>query len=301
MRRKDRFPKLPLGITLRETWTAVRGHWRALLVLAWLPLLVYVGLSFAFTLLLEWFVEQAHEQLALYFIRVELLTLLRAGLLEFLLVGFYALAAYRLMLLGEPLSAPRFSDVWLRRYFCFIEATWRAMFLPLLTFTPYAVFMICLIWWSAQGQAPGFVPQALLIEDWPRDLLRSLCALGFYGLFARTVFVQAASAVDVPYSPRESWRVTNWVWGPMVTITLLPLGVAAILAGGIMAFWPEPEGALGLGSLALKLALTCSVWLTGVTGFVVGLSIAFCLRTGWRPGAQKLSLKRRPSAKRRLG
>lgn len=278
----------------------MRGHWRELLVLAWLPLLIYVGLSFVFALLLEWFGGQARENLALYFVRAELLALLRAGLLEFLLVGFYALAVYRLMLLGEPLSAPRFSDTWLRRYLSFIGATLRAMLVPLLAFIPYALFMICLIWWAARGQAPSFVPTVLLVEDWPRDFLRGLCALGFYGLFARNVFVQAATAVDVPYSPRESWRVTNWIWGHMLAITVLTLGVALLLIGGLMAFWPASAGALGLGSLALALIIACAIWLIGVTGFVVALSIAFCLRTGWRPGAQKLSLKRRPSQKRAL-
>jgi len=300
LRRKDRFPKLPLGITLRETWVAMRWHWRELLVLAWLPLLVYVGLSFAFALLLEWFAGQARENLALYFVRAELLAILRAGLLEFLLVGFYALAVYRLMLLGEPLSAPRFSDTWLRRYLSFIGATLQAMLVPLLAFIPYMAFMACLILWSAQGRAPDFVPQVMLVENWPRDLLRMLCAIGFYSLFARNVFVQAATAVDVPYSPRESWRVTNWVWGHMLTITAVTLGLALLFISGLMTLWPAPVGALGFGSLIIALILACAIWLMGVTGFVIALSIAFCLRTGWRPGAQKLSLNRRSSQKRGL-
>ena len=276
----------------------MRLHWRELFGLAWLVLLVYTAASFVFALLLGWFRTQALENLAIYLLRAELLGLIRAGLLEFLLVGFYALAVYRLMLLGEPLNAPKFSDIWLRRYLGFIGATVQAMALPLLAFVPYVIFIVLQIWWASQGAAPQIVPTVLIASDWPTNLLRGLCALVFYILFARYVFVQAATAVDVPYSPRESWRVTSWIWGHMLLITALTLGVALLLIFGLQLICPAMSGAMGSLSLAFALILACLIWLLGVTGFVVALSIAFCLRTGWRPGAQKLSIKRRPARRR---
>ena len=64
----------------------------------------------------------------------------------------------------------------------------------------------------------------------------------FYALFARFAFVQPAVAVDVPYSPRESWRVTNWVWGHMLTLTLATLGTAAVVIFLLQALWPFLRG-----------------------------------------------------------
>ena len=48
LKRRDRFPRLPLRITLRETWVAMRLHWRELVALSWLTLLVYTCVTFAF-------------------------------------------------------------------------------------------------------------------------------------------------------------------------------------------------------------------------------------------------------------
>ena len=40
------FPRLPLGLTLRQTVVAMRLHWRELVALSWLTLVVYTAVSF---------------------------------------------------------------------------------------------------------------------------------------------------------------------------------------------------------------------------------------------------------------
>ena len=286
---KDLFPRLPLAITLRETLVVMRLHWGELLALAWLILLIYSAFSFAFILLQKWFESAAGHNFALYLIQTEVLGLVRAGLLELLLIGFYALAVYRLMLLGEPLQSSKFSDPWLRRYAAFIGATLRAMALPLLAFLPYILFISAQAWWAFNGAIPGFVPTVFVTENWPSHAIRAICGLAFYMLFARYVFVQVATAVDVPYRLHQSWCITRWVWHHMLTIIFLTLGMAMALILALQMIWPTPEGALEFIALGSALILACLIWLTGVTGFIVALSIAFCLRTGWRPGVQNLS------------
>ena len=268
-------------------------NWRDLITLAWLVLIAYTLASFGFTFVQINFTKTAGENFSLFLIRTELLGLVRAFLLEFLLMGFYALSVYRLMLLGEPLSAPKFSDVWLRRYVSFLSATLRAMALPALAFLPYALFILFQILWDYTG-VPPFIPDVVVLKSWPTQALKFLCALVFYMAFARAVFVQPATAVDVVYSPRESWRVTDWIWGHMLVITSLTLGSAMALIVTLQLMWPVPATIAGFVALVFGISLACALWMLGVTGFVVALSIAFCLRTGWRPGAQKLSLKRRP-------
>ena len=298
LKRRDRFPRLPLAITLRETFTAMRLHWRELLALSWLTLFVYTGLTFAF-LWLEQAVMSPNASISVRMGQGTALLFLRGVLLEFLLLGFYGLAVYRLMLLGEPARAPRYSDIWIQRFLRFLAATMRAMLLPLLSLLPYLLFVVLQMYWFAQPQFPQYVPTVLVASDLPTRALLLICVVLFYFLFARFAFVQPAVAVDVPYSPRESWRVTNWVWGHMLVITLSTLGLAAALIFGLGLLWPTPEGVLSLMSTIIPVFLACLIWIMGITGFIVALSIGFCLRTGWRPGAQKLSLNRKP--KRMLG
>ena len=298
LKRRDRFPRLPLTITLRETFVAMRLHWRELLALSWLTLLVYTGLTFAF-LWLEQVLISPTAGLSVGLGQSTGLLFLRGVLLEFLLLGFYGLAVYRLMLLGEPAAAPRYTDVWIQRFLTFLAATMRAMLLPLLALTPYVVFIGLQMYWFSLPELPSYVPTFLVASGQPTRALLLICVVLFYFLFARFAFVQPAVAVDVPYSPRESWRVTNWVWGHMLVITLMTLGLAAALIFGLGLLWPAPAGMLSLVSTIIPLFLACLIWIIGITGFIVALSIAFCLRTGWRPGAQKLSLNRKP--KRMLG
>lgn len=300
LRRKDRFPKLPLAITLRETYVAMRLHLGELAALAWLTFLVYAGASFVFALLSQWISAQGDQNFALSLAQSHILGFVRAGLLEFLLLGFYSIAVFRLMLLGEPPQTPRYTDLWLRRFLVFLAATLRAMVIPLLAFIPLILFVGAQIWWFSGGAFPSFIPKFLYLQVWPTGLLKILGALGFYILFARYAFVQPATAVDVPYSARESWRVTNWVWVHMMTITLATLGPAVILIGLSQALIGDGGGLMGFVGLLVSSLLACLFWLIGLTAFVVALSIAFCLRTGWRPGAQKLALNTRPT-RRPLG
>ena len=276
----------------------MRLHWRVLLALSWLTLLVYTGLTFAF-LWLEQALISPSTGVSVGLGQATALLFLRGVLLEFLLLGFYGLAVYRLMLLGEPANAARYSDVWIGRFLSFLAATVRAMLLPLLALVPYLVFIIMQMYWFSLPHIPSYVPPVLVASDAPTRALLLICVVLFYLLFARFAFVQPAVAVDVPYSPRESWRVTNWVWPHMLVITLVTLGLAAVLIFGLQLLWPAPASVLSLMSTLIPLLMACFIWIVGVTGFIVALSIAFCLRTGWRPGAQKLSLNRKP--KRILG
>ena len=300
LKRRDRFPRLPLAITLRETMVAMRLHWRELLALSWLTLGVYTGLTFAFLWLEQVLISSdASVGLTVSLGQSTALLFLRGVLLEFLLLGFYGLAVYRLMLLGEPAGVSRYTDIWIQRFLSFLAATMRAMLVPLLALVPYLLFVLLQMYWFAQPQFPAYVPQVLVLSDMPTRALLLICVVMFYFLFARFAFVQPAVAVDVPYSPRESWRVTNWVWGHMLVITLATLGLAAALIFILGLLWPAPASMVSLLSTIIPLFLACLIWIIGITGFIVALSIAFCLRTGWRPGAQKLSLNRKP--KRVLG
>ena len=289
---------LPLGITLRETRVVMQLNWRDLLALAWMAFLAYALLRIGFMALELSFANSARENYAVFLIKREVLGLFSSFLLEFLLVGFYTLAVYRLMLLGESAAEPKFSDTWLRRYMTFLGATFQALAWPCIAFVPYALLVLLQLMWANGVTMPDFVPDVLVRAQWPANLIKIICAMAFYTCFARFAFVQPAAAVDVLYSPRESWRVTNWIWGHMLVITLLTVGLATGLVLGLMLIWPVPSGALQLVSIGLYIFVACGVWMMGITGFVVALSIAFCLRTGWRPGAQKLSLKRRPSKKK---
>ena len=157
LHRKDRFPKLPLVITLRETFVAMRLHLGELVALAWLTLLVYAGASFVFALLAGWITAQADQNFALFLGQSQVLAFVRAGLLEFLLLGFYSIAVFRLMLLGEPPETSRYTDIWLRRFLLFLGSTLRAMLIPLLAFVPFFLFVAAQIWWFANPPFPAFV------------------------------------------------------------------------------------------------------------------------------------------------
>ena len=291
LRRKDRLPRLPLAIILRETYLVMQLNWRGLLTLAWLVLVTYTLLNLSFDALNARYLAAAGDQFGVYLVRAEVLGLLRATLLDLVLLGFYTLAVYRLMLLGEPLAAAKFSTAWLRRYSLFLLATLQAMAWPLLAFVPYGLFIGLQVTWAGGG-LPDFVPPWLVLAAWPTQLLKAACALAFYVGLARLIFVQPAAAVDVPYSSRESWRVTSWVWGQMLILCLATLGVAIFSIFAVQTLWPQMDGTWGRLIYILGLVLTCSLWVFGLTAFTVALSITFCLRTGWRPGAQKLSLNR---------
>ena len=95
---------------------------------------------------------------------------LRGALLEYLLLGFYALAVYRLMLLGEPPSAPRYNDAWIQRFLSFLFATLHAMAVPLLAMLPYLVYVIALMYLLAQPETtletrvPSLLPRSVTFK-----------------------------------------------------------------------------------------------------------------------------------------
>ena len=224
-----------------------------------------------------------------------LLPLMALGLLGYVPIILFAVAWYRLLLLGPAQAAPRFMPTWGRRHWRQLGYT---LALILIFMIAGGVLMAIALIFIAL--AIGIDSQALGDErvGIAAGLITALVVCVLVGaVLLRFSFVYPAAAVDEDYGFGEAWRHTKGQTLRLVTTVVLtsipPFAVLALLGSvlGISAQISEamegdgsPPADLGGSYLAYEILSSCLsyLWFALLIGLV---AFAFRTCTGWVPTA----------------
>lgn len=284
LKEKDSFSSLPLSVTLRKTRSVLLSNGKTLLGFSLLFSLLHALVNLAF-LSTQNLASATVEGFWLYLIQLELFSAIKLVFGDFFVIGYFTLAIYRFMLVGETPWAIKGNP----GLALFFRANLRVCLLASLTFLPYCVFVIFEISWAAGGDfAQNFLPLWMTLTSHFSYFLKFLSAIGFYLILSRLIFVLPATAVGNDYLVSDSWRVTSGVWIKMIFLQVTTLGSALGVIASLQALWYFFEAkSIWLG------IISSIIWVFGFAAFTVAISIAFCLRTGWRPGTEKVAVKSR--------
>ena len=226
---------------------------------------------------------------------IGLLPLMALGLLGYVPIILFAVAWYRLLLLGPAQAPPRLLPTWGRRH-------WRQLgyTLALLLIFMIAGGVLMAIVLISIALIIGIESQAL--NDQPVGIAAGLvtvlvvCTL-VGAVLLRFCFIYPAAAVDEDYGFGESWRHTKGQTLRLLTSVVLtslpPFAVLALLGSvlGVSAQISEamegdgsPPADLGSSYLTYEILSNCVsyLWIALLVGLV---AFAFRTCTGWVPAS----------------
>jgi hypothetical protein len=131
-------------------------------------------------------------------------------------------------------------------------------------------------------------------------LLLFLAVVSFF-VFTRFSFVLAASSVDAPYSLVDSWRALSGAALKVASLYGAVMLPALLLLIGLAWFLNVNSPPLMLvEGVVSSYQMNLSYWLWAPVGLalvffmqiylVTAISICFYIRTGWRPGSERVDV-----------
>lgn len=259
-------PRLIFSDLIADAFRVVTGQMRALLDIALVPTV----LSTVLALLGRWLSGD----------RVEPLEAMAVKLVDFVPTAMFAVAWYRLVLLGPGAVSGMPGFGWTARE--------RGYLGQLLLISAIPIILHGLFWiimpWPMEGLSPGTLPPGVETAM-PVGLAFTVTAI----IALRLSFGLVAPSVDLAWSPHLSWRYGKGN-GPTILFALLLLMViglivktmaAAILVALLGSLFGVP---LSVGPWLLLTLLTETVAYISIAPLVTVQALIFRALTGWAPG-----------------
>jgi len=259
-------PRLIFSDLITEAFGHVTGNIRALFDIALVPTIISVGLSLAGRLL-------SGE-------KMEPLEAMAIKIIDFIPTAMFAVAWYRLVLLGPNAVSATPGFGWTARERGYLGQLLLIAAIPIIL---HALFWMLMPWpmeMPGPGQLPPDVERAM-----PVGFAFTVTAI----IALRLSFGLVAPSVDVSWTPRLSWRYGKGN-GPTILFALLLMMVIGVI---VKALATAMLLALALGVFGPPLTLGPWLLVTVVAETIAYLSIAplvtvqaliFRALTGWSPG-----------------
>jgi hypothetical protein len=260
-------PRLVFSDLIAEAFRHVTGNLRALLDIALVPTIISVGLAMAGRLLSG--------------DRMEPLEAMAVKLFDFIPTAMFAVAWYRLVLLGPGAVSGTPGFGWTARERGYLRQLLLIAAVPIIL---HALFWIVMPW---PMEMPGAGPLPPDVESaMPLGLAFTVTAI----IALRLSFGLVAPSVDLSWTPHLSWRYGKGN-GPTILFALLLLMViglmvkamatAILLAIALGLF----GGPLSLGPWLLVTVVAETIAYVAIAPLVTVQALIFRALTGWSPGS----------------